>query len=71
VQSFPVNVVDTTAAGDSFVGVFAVALAEGASLEDAAQRGCAAGALAATKLGAQPSIPSKAEINQLLQEKKT
>lgn len=66
VASFPVEVVDTTAAGDSFVGAFAVALAEHLPLETAVTRGCAAGALAATRLGAQPSIPTKAEIDLYL-----
>ena len=49
-------------------GALAVALAEGLTLETAVQRGCAAGALAATRLGAQPSIPSQVEINQLIAE---
>jgi len=66
VLSYPVEVVDTTAAGDSFVGAFSVALAEGSPLEAAVRRGCAAGALAATRLGAQPSIPTKAEVDGLL-----
>jgi ribokinase len=61
-----VVVVDTTAAGDSFVGAFAVALAEGYSPERAAHFGCAAGALAATQMGAQPSIPARAKISQLM-----
>jgi ribokinase len=68
VASFPVDVVDTTAAGDSFVGAFAVALGEGLPLEKAVSRGTTAGALAATRLGAQPSIPSKSEIDDLLAE---
>jgi len=66
VPSFPVKVVDTTAAGDSFVGAFSVALADRLPLNDAVKRGCAAGALAASRLGAQPSIPTKAETNKLL-----
>jgi ribokinase len=70
VASFPVEVVDTTAAGDSFVGAFAVALSVGLSLENAVTRGCAAGALAATHLGAQPSIPTKVEIDALLRRQK-
>jgi ribokinase len=62
IPAYTVDVVDTTAAGDSFVGALSVALAEGHSLEDAVQVGCAAGALATTRLGAQPSIPSRVEI---------
>ena len=66
VPAFAVEVVDSTAAGDSFAGAFSVALAEGTSLHAAAGRGCAAGALATTRLGAQPSIPTKAEVDQLM-----
>jgi ribokinase len=69
VSSFNVDVVDTTAAGDSFVGTFSVALAERLSLEAAINRACAAGALATTRLGAQPSIPTNTEIDYLLKEK--
>ena len=66
IPSFAVKVVDTTAAGDSFVGALAVALASGSSLMVAVQRGCAAGALAATRLGAQPSLPTKTEVDYFL-----
>jgi ribokinase len=66
VPAFAVEVVDSTAAGDSFAGAFSVALAEGTSLHTAARRGCAAGALATTRMGAQPSIPTKTEIVQLM-----
>lgn len=61
-----VEVVDTVAAGDAFVGAFAVALAEGRSLLEAARWGNAAGALAVTKPGAQPSLPSRSELLELL-----
>jgi len=64
--AFPVNVVDTTSAGDSFIGAFSVSLADGLPLEIALRRGCAAGALAATRHGAQPSIPTASEIDQFL-----
>ncbi len=66
VASFPVEVVDTTAAGDAFVGGFAVALTEGRSPVEAARVGCAAGALACTRLGAQPSLPQRAAVEALL-----
>ncbi len=59
VPSFKITPVDTTAAGDAFVGGFAVALAEGQSLPEAVRWGNAAGALAATQLGAQPSLPDR------------
>ena len=61
-----VTVVDTTAAGDAFVGAFAVALSEGRSTSDAAAWGNAAGALAVTRAGAQPSLPTRAEWEQFL-----
>ena len=61
-----VNVVDTTAAGDAFVGAFAVALAEGCSTREAAAWGNAAGALAVTRAGAQPSLPARDELERLL-----
>jgi ribokinase len=61
-----VQVVDTTAAGDAFVGAFAVALAEGRSTLHAARWGNAAGALAVTRAGAQPSLPSRAQVELLL-----
>jgi len=57
-----VAVVDTTAAGDAFAGAFAVALAEGRGLLEAARWGNAAGALAVTRAGAQPSLPTRQEL---------
>ena len=70
-QLFPaykIQPVDTTAAGDAFVAGFAVALAEGGNLFEAVPRGNAAGALAATKFGAQPSLPTRAEWERFYQE---
>jgi len=64
--AFPVAVVDTTAAGDAFNGALAVALAEGAELSDAIRFACAAGALSVTRAGAQPSMPTRGEVDQLL-----
>lgn len=61
-----VNVVDTTAAGDAFVGGFAVALAEGRTFRQALAWGNAAGALAVTRAGAQPSLPVRGEVEKLL-----
>lgn len=63
-----VQVVDTTAAGDSFVGAFAAALAAGYPPIEAARWGNAAGALAVTKPGAQPSLPYREEVKRLLME---
>lgn len=67
--TFKVTPVDTTAAGDAFVGGLAVALAEGLSLPEAIRWGNAAGALATTRLGAQPSLPSRQTLEDLLVEK--
>lgn len=66
VQSYKVDVVDTTAAGDAFVGAMAVALAEGWEQDTATHFACAAGAVAVTRLGAQPSLPTLAEVKALM-----
>jgi ribokinase len=62
VSGYKVTAVDTTAAGDVFNGALAVGLAEGGSLHDAVLFANAAAALSVTKLGAQPSAPSRREI---------
>ena len=62
IPAFQVDVVDTTAAGDAFIGGFASALLQNKPLGEAVRSGCACGALAATKFGAQPSMPTKAEV---------
>lgn len=64
--AFAVKAIDATAAGDAFVGASAVALAEGKTVSEAARWGSAAGALATTRSGAQPSLPLRAPIEQLL-----
>lgn len=64
------RVVDSTAAGDAFVGGFATAIAEGASLPEAVEMGNAAGALAVTKAGAQPSLPTRQAVLQKLEQAK-
>ncbi|CAN5812817.1 ribokinase [soil metagenome] len=57
-----IDVVDMTGAGDAFCGTFATWLAAGRSFEDAVNAGTVAGSLAATRAGAQPSLPEYAEI---------
>jgi ribokinase len=62
-----VEVVDTTAAGDAFSAALAVAMVEGRPLDQAVRFANAAGALAVTKLGAQPSLPRREEVERFLQ----
>ncbi len=61
-----VEVVDTTAAGDTFCGYLAAALADGEAVEAAVVRANAAAALACTKEGAQPSIPNADEVQEFV-----
>ena len=60
-----VNAVDTTGAGDAFVGVFAFALASGKNAEDAMKLGVKVASMSVTRKGAQSSYPSQAEIETL------
>jgi ribokinase len=66
VPAFPVKAIDTTAAGDAFNGALAVALGEGRSLDEAIRFACAAAAIACTRRGAQPSLPTRAEVERML-----
>jgi ribokinase len=66
VPGYPVKAIDSTAAGDIFNGSLAVALAEGKSLIEAARFATAAAAVSVTRLGAQASAPSRAEIEEML-----
>jgi len=61
-----VKAVDGTAAGDAFCAALVVALLEGRERADALARACAAGALAASRPGAQPSLPTAAEVDAVL-----
>jgi ribokinase len=69
VPAFSVRAVDTVAAGDAFNGGLAAALADGRSLRDAVVWGAAAGAISATKAGAQPSLPDRKTFNAFLKER--
>jgi ribokinase len=61
-----VRAVDATGAGDCFVGAICVALLEGMEPEAALTFACAAGAIAATRPGAQPSLPTRDEVESLI-----
>jgi ribokinase len=61
-----VDAVDGTAAGDAFTACLLVSLLEGRDREEALRRACAAGALAASRPGAQPSLPTAAEVDEIL-----
>ncbi|MBD2499758.1 ribokinase [Anabaena azotica] len=69
VPAFSVETVDTVAAGDAFNGGLAAALYTGLSLHQAVVWGAAAGALAATKLGAQTSLPDRFTFDTFLEER--
>ena len=70
VESFKVKALDTTAAGDVFNGALAVAISEKMPLADAVRFANAAAAISVTRLGAQPSVPQRKEIEKLLKAKK-
>ena len=66
VAAFPVEAVDATAAGDAFVAALGLALVQGSILPEAIRVGNAAGGLAASRAGAQPSLPTREEMEKLL-----
>jgi len=61
-----IEAVDGTAAGDAFTACLVVSLLEGRDREEALRRACAAGAVAASRPGAQPSLPTAAEVDEML-----
>ncbi|WP_197324065.1 ribokinase [Ralstonia solanacearum] len=65
--AYPARAIDATAAGDTFVGALATALAEGAAPAEAIQFGQAAAAVSVTRLGAQPWIPFRSELASPMQ----
>lgn len=66
-EAHRVDVVDTTAAGDSFTAALAIEYTRETGIKEATRRAMAAGALAVTRLGAQPSIPTAEEVDRLLE----
>ena len=70
VLPFSVNAVDSVAAGDAFNGALAVSLAEGKDLQEAATVACAAGALAVMRTGAQESMPSRRQVDDLMRDQR-
>jgi ribokinase len=66
VAAHPVQVVDTTGAGDCFNGVFVAGLAEGLEVSAAVQRATAAAALSVTKVGAREGMPTRQELDAFL-----
>jgi ribokinase len=69
IPAWKVQAVDTTAAGDCFIGAFAVGLSKEKSVKDAAAFASAAAAISVTRLGAQPSLPKIDEVNQFMKER--
>ncbi|HEY7356239.1 MAG TPA: ribokinase [Ktedonobacterales bacterium] len=69
IPPIPVQQVDATAAGDAFCGALAAALALGEPMSAAVRWASAAGALAVTKMGATPSLPTRAEVEALLAQR--
>ncbi len=67
IEPFKVTTIDTTAAGDAFTAAMTVRLCQGAALRDAVRYANAAGALATTKMGAQPSLPTAEEVDRLIE----
>jgi len=69
-DAFRVKAVDTTAAGDAFMGALACGLSEKKPLREALRFANGAGALATTELGAQPSLPSEKEVEAFISKMK-
>jgi ribokinase len=65
-EAMKVKAVDTTAAGDTFIGAMAALLVEGRSMEEALRHAIGAAAICVTRPGAQASMPSREEVERLL-----
>src|SRR5690606_21974252 len=68
IPALPLDVIDTTGAGDAFVGALAAALNCGENIENAVRQGVIAGSLACTKIGAQASLPDQAQIQNVFEK---
>ncbi len=66
IPAYSIKAVDSTGAGDAFCGAVAAALAEKRTLRESVERGCAAGALATTAVGAQSALPLATDIERLI-----
>jgi ribokinase len=66
IPAFKIDAVDTTAAGDAFAAALAIRIAQGAPVAEAVRFACAAGALAASRRGAQPAMPTAEEVESLV-----
>jgi ribokinase len=70
IPAFRVDAIDTTAAGDIYCGTLSVALTEGKSISEAVRFAGAAAAMSVTRMGAQPSAPTRKEIDEFLKRQK-
>jgi sulfofructose kinase len=68
-SGFPVDVVDTTGAGDVFHGAFTLAMVEGVPMDRCAAIACAAAALKCTRLGSRAGLPNRVELEAFLAER--
>jgi ribokinase len=69
IPAYTVQAVDSTAAGDCFVGALAVGLSEGKPLDESIKFASAAASISVTREGAQPSIPSRDEVQKFIYER--
>ena len=66
---YKVDALDTTGAGDSYMAGFVKSLSEGNNLKEAMNYGSICGAIAVTKIGAVPSLPSLEDVNKFIENK--
>ena len=68
VSPFDVTAIDTTGAGDTFLGYVLADLSDGQTMQQAMSHASAAAALQITRQGALPAIPSRSEVNRFIQD---